>query len=354
MNIENVPLHKSFGPVKLPKEPGNFLDPEQPKLGLRDDGLPLLYPGRMHTIYAETEAGKSWLALLMCAQEIRAEHDVAYIDFEDSVKGIVGRLVSIMGLSAWSAIREHFNYIQPLAPLDDVEEWAGMLNGVTLAIFDGLTEALSLQGLKGRDENDIADFNATWVRPLTGQGTATCSLDHVVKNKDGRGKYATGSVHKINAIDGAAFILLNREQFGRGQKGHSGLYVAKDRNGFLRRHGTPGPDGLKHIADLVIDSRDENNPEVSLSDPEQVGPWKPTFFMEKISRLLEDVGEKMSKNAIGKEIPGNRTFKFKAIDLLVSEGYAEREVRGKTHYISHVKPYREHNTAGDEDENPGF
>src|SRR5580658_960774 len=229
-NVTDSELDKSFEPVQLPDEPGDFLTPEETSLGARDDGLLLLYRGKLHTVVAETEAGKSWLALAFCAQEIEAGHDVAYMDFEDSVRGIVGRLAAMV---KWSTICKHFRYIQPEVPLTSAAEFAEKLNGCTLVILDGITEAMSLQGLDGRNENDIATFNATWIKPLTHQDTAVLSLDHVVKNKEARGRHGIGSVHKINGVDGAQFVLINREPFGRGRRGNSGLYVAKDRPGYL-------------------------------------------------------------------------------------------------------------------------
>lgn len=332
-NVTDSELDESFEPVQLPDEPGDFLTPEETSLGARDDGLLLLYRGKLHTVVAETEAGKSWLALAFCVQEIDNGHNIAYVDFEDSIRGIIGRLASLV---EWRAIREHFNYIQPEAPLTSIEEFAKLLNGCTLVILDGITEAMSLQGLDGRNENDIATFNATWIKPLTHQGTAVLSLDHVVKNREARGRNGIGSVHKINGVDGAQFVLINREPFGRGRRGNSGLYVAKDRPGYLRQHGIPGQDKLIHIADLALDARDSEDLRVSLDNPEQAGPFRPTVLMERISRTLKEAGEPLSKNAICRQVTGNRKYKFLAIDQLVSDGYAELDQQKK---VKHLKSY---------------
>ncbi len=333
-DIEDTELHGSFEPLQLPEDPADFLKEIETARGARDDGLFLLYEGKYHTVVAETEAGKTWLALLFCQQEIEQGNDVGYIDFEDSAQGIIGRLHSLG--AEWSAIRDHFNYIRPEAPLSNTVEYAELLDGCTLVILDGVTEALALHGMDSNSGTDFATFRAIWARPLTDQGTTVLSLDHVAKNRDSRGRMGIGSVHKINTVDGAQFVLINQEPFGRGRKGHSALLVAKDRFGHLRKHGEPGKDGLTPIADLILDSLDEDNPQLSLADPAQNGPWKPTAHMENISRLLERSDGPMTRTAVYSAVSGRKQYKCKALDNLIEGGYARTEGRN----IFHAEPYR--------------
>src|SRR5206468_1513010 len=98
------------------------------------------YPGRTHLLAGEYEAGKSWLALTLCAQEIRRGNDVAYIDFEDSLDGILSRLLD---LADEDDILKHFTYIRPEEPLPGPET-IDALSGKSLVIVDGVGEALSL------------------------------------------------------------------------------------------------------------------------------------------------------------------------------------------------------------------
>ena len=90
------------------------------------------------------------------------------------------------------------------------------------------------------------------------------SLDHVTKDREGRGRYAIGAVHKLNALDGGAYILENRHPFGVGRTGRSTVRVAKDRPGQLRRNALPSGNGLHWYGDLVLKSVDEDFAEVTI------------------------------------------------------------------------------------------
>lgn len=348
VHVEPEELDESFDPVELPEDPANFLKPEETAVGLRDDQLALLYPGKAHTVYAETEAGKTWYALLFVSQEIKDGRDVAYVDFEDSAKGIVRRLVGIMGRASWPKIREHFKYIRPEAHIDDVDTYVDILKGCDLVILDGMTEAMSLQGCDDMKGSGVAEFNATWIRPLNAQGITTLTLDHVVKNKEGRDRYATGSVHKLNAIDGASFMLLNREPFGIGLSGHSAVYISKDRPGYLRQHAVDGPSGLKHVAELYVKSKGDKL-EISLGVPEKAPSFRPTVLMERISRFLEDAEEALSKNEIEAGVKGQADARRTALELLVTEGYVTMKKKGRAHLHTSVKPFRKQ-TDDEEDD----
>ena len=120
VHVEPEELDESFDPVELPEDPANFLKPEETAVGLRDDQLALLYPGKAHTVYAETEAASVVCPAVRLTGD-QGRPDIAYVDFEDSAKGIVRRLVGIMGRASWPKIREHFKYIRPEAHIDDVD-----------------------------------------------------------------------------------------------------------------------------------------------------------------------------------------------------------------------------------------
>lgn len=313
--------------------------PVTPELGARDDGVFMLYPGRTHSVVAESEAGKSWLALFWCAQEIEAGHDVVYVDFEDSLPGILGRLIL---LASEDAIREHFRYIRPEEPIPSPRQFADSLAGASLAVLDGVTEAMSLHDLDPLSNGDIAKFNAMLANPISSRGPAVISLDHLVKDAKSQGRYALGGVHKLNAISGASFILKNAEPFGIGRTGRSGLFVAKDRPGQVRQHGSTASSGLIHVADMEVDSRDpEKGTELRLSDPGAFGEFRPTKLMARISKALQDAGGPLCKRDIEKLVKGNASAKLQAINILVKEGYADREIKGRTHWLTHVKLFTE-------------
>jgi hypothetical protein len=65
----------------------------------------------------------------------------------------------------------------------------------------------------------------------------------VTKAEEARDRYALGAVHKLNALDGAQYLLDDRRQFGVGITGTSMVRIAKDRPGQLRVHALPSSTG---------------------------------------------------------------------------------------------------------------
>ncbi|WP_052680410.1 AAA family ATPase [Streptomyces sp. NRRL F-4428] len=182
----------------------------QPTIGRRDDGAGLFYPGRLHSIFAEPEAMKTWLALTVATAELALGNAVMYLDFEDEEGGIVSRLLALGAPSA--AIAERFHYFRPDGPLGDAGRAAlapYLTSPTTFAVIDGVTEAMGLFGLKPKDDTDVAGFWRILPRWLAEQGPAVLLLDHVNKDRENRGRWATGSQHKLSGLNGCAFVLEN-------------------------------------------------------------------------------------------------------------------------------------------------
>lgn len=342
----------SWKPLDLgPYLTGDY-QPPQPTVGRRDDGVRLFYPGRISSIYSEPEAGKTWFAMLVSANEMRAGNDVVYLDFEDSAEGIVSRLLA-MGLPA-EMIRKQFTYIQPqekpglvgMAHLGDA-----ITPRTSVVWVDGVTEAMSLYGFDPKNDIEVAAFWRQLFRPIAAAGPAIIALDHVIKARDGRGRWATGSQHKLSGLNGCAYVLENVTPFGVGIKGRTRVYVAKDRPGQVRRHCVKtSHDPAYWLGDMVIDSQ-EGGALTYLYPPRQEGPGGaadvpdaqlPTEMMERVSRFLEGVGEVPSKNVIETSVPGAVVTKRAAVDLLVAGGFFERVPGPRNAAIFRsVKPYRE-------------
>jgi hypothetical protein len=332
-------VSSSWRPVDLTSVLDGTWRPPEPSIGRRSDGQGLFYPGKTHTVVSETEAGKTWFALAAAIHEMAAGCHVFYIDFEDDQGSVVGRLLNL-GVDP-EAIREMFHYIRPEHPLKGIHfdvlcrELATY--SPSLALVDGITEAMTLHGLNPIDNTDIAVFNRQVIAPLTASGAGQVSFDHVVKDKEGRGRYALGGVHKLNIVSGAGYTLENRQPFGIGLTGRSTIKIAKDRPGQLRANALPGG----WYGDLVLASNTDGTAEVTIeSSQERVAerdatPFRPTNLMEKISKYLEGEGEADSQNDILKGVPGNRDGKIAALRILKEEGY----VTPAKPYES-LKPYR--------------
>jgi hypothetical protein len=184
-----------------------------------------------------------------------------------------------------------------------------------------------------KDNDDIA----TWMRLLPKQiadrtGAAVLLVDQVTKDCDTRGRFAIGGQAKRAALTGAPYTVEVAEPVGIGLRGVVVLGVAKDRPGYVR--GRCGPmrksDRTQEAARITIDST--NGPLTIAIEPwrshaepsHSASSFRPTAYMEKVSRALEAAGRPLSSNGINQRVTGNQTRIRDAIDCLVAEGYVSR------------------------------
>jgi len=192
---------------------------EPPRMLARTDGPCLIYAEKNHVFSGEPESCKGWAALHLAAERVRAGEQVVYFDFEDVAGTVIPRLLAL-GLEE-GAIVERFHYIQPDEPLEQAA-WADLERVLalepTLAVIDGVTEALVVHGLDLKDNTDIAKWLALLPRRLTRAGAAVVQIDHVGRDRDARGRFALGAQHKLAGVDvHYGFDVI--EPFGRGLEG---------------------------------------------------------------------------------------------------------------------------------------
>jgi hypothetical protein len=196
------PERSTWRPVDLTAVLDGTWRPPEPSVGRRSDDNGVFYPGKTHTVVSETEAGKTWFALAACKSEMEDGCHVFYIDFEDDEGSVADRLLAL-GADP-EVIREQFHYFRPEHPLEGrhLEALLEELDAhrPSLALVDGVTEAMTLHALNPNDNVDIALFDKRVAQPLTITGAAQVSFDHVTKDKDGRGRYAIGGVHKLTSF----------------------------------------------------------------------------------------------------------------------------------------------------------
>lgn len=293
----------------------------------RTDGLRLLYPGKEHTVIGETESGKTMFALACAAAELNAydiptpkppeglsesnddwevkparmeefpdgsvwevgpivrwkhqpsaNRHVLYFHFEESDPTPTVHRLHDMGVR-WIDIRENFHFVALDVPLtpdrytelehDVAERMKSTRNNPfippVLVVIDGMNEAMALHGWDIRDESGVAAFRRTLIKPFKKIGAATLICDHVVKDREKRGRTPLGSIHKLNGLDGAGLLLENVDPMGQGKRGASKLYVTKDRPGALRKHGSVDNSlpGKTYMGMFIVDSvpADEFSPQ---------------------------------------------------------------------------------------------
>lgn len=319
---------------------GSWLPPT-PSIGSRSDGVGLFYRAKVHTIHSPTEAGKTWFALGAAAQEIAAGGHVVYVDFEDDEAGVAGRLLAMQ--AAHDDIAGRFHYLQPTAPLTEGRNTADLAelintNPTSLVVIDGVTEAMTVHGLNPLDNKDVATFGRLLPRPATAckPTPAVVLLDHVVKDRENRGRYALGGVHKLNGLDGAAYVIESRTPIGVGLTGTSTVRIAKDRPGQLRRHGLRSSDGMSWFADLVVTSHADAFVEVQIAAPSsEPQTERPTVLMRRIAEALERHGP-LSQRKLISLIRGKTQHIGRALTYLQLEGYVSD---ASPHQL--LKPYPE-------------
>jgi hypothetical protein len=342
--VAEASVGRSWQPVDLTAALDGTYEPPRAEVGQRTDEVGLFYPGRQHTISSESEGGKTWLALTAVAQELNAGNGCLFVDFEDDEGGVVGRLLALQVDP--KLIRDRFAYLRPEHPIGGIVHQTDLVAVLgdlrpTLAIVDGVTEAMTLHDLDPLSNTDVAKFGRLLPARLAAAGAAVVSLDHVPKSTDNRGRYAIGAQHKLAGLNGAAFVLTSRQPFGVGITGRSTLLIAKDRPGQLRRHALPSGEGLHWFADLTITSHDERFADAAIEPPTShaAETFRPTTLMRRISEALEANPGGLSKRAIRAAVKGNNDAKDLALEQLVNDGHVTRTREGSAHRYLHATPY---------------
>lgn len=340
-----------WAPVDLaPYASGEYV-PEPATMLLRNDGVGLLYPGKVHAFNGEPESGKSMLAQFAVSVELKAGRDVLVVDYESDAATYVERLRA-MGVNQAELTR--LVYVNPdTDPASNPAGRAGMdalvdSRPFVLAVLDGVTEALALGAGSTNDGDDVTRWQKLVPRRIAQRsGAAVVVVDHVVKDREGRGRFAIGSQAKLAALTGAAYLVDVKRPLGRGVAGELVLKVAKDRPGYVRGHAGSwsASTRLQEAARVHVDGTMAGFIKMTITAPtdntDEYGRRRLTGFMERISRALEGV-EPQGFNELRDLVAGKREHVKSALVTLVEEGYVSTEVgaQRKTLHTS-VRPYRE-------------
>jgi hypothetical protein len=320
-------------------ESGELVGPI-PSLLPRTDGVHLLYPRELHTIVGEPEAGKGWFVLCECARLLTAGERALYIDFEDTAVNVMSRLITL-GVEP-AHIERWFDYVAPDEALHpgamDILLKAGPH---AIVVLDGQSEAYALLGLDAYSNADIPKFLRALARPFAEQGAAVLLIDHVVKDKAARGRFALGGIHKLGGV-AVSYGVEAIDPPSRNRTGTLKVTVNKDRHGHVRPHTAAGD----VIALVKVQPDDDgNHVTVTVEPPDSTtaadGTFRPTVLMERVSLYLESEPG-ASARGIREGVKGSKhDAKDTALAVLVKEGYvdARQDGRARRHYS--LRPYRE-------------
>lgn len=217
-----------------------------PRFLPRSEGENLIYPGRPHVFYGESESLKTWAALLACRSVVDAGYRALYVDFEGSEASFVERARACRISDAH--IGTSVQYVRPTEPLTGdarSDFWLHELDVLdpALVVLDGVTELYALQGWDINKAEDAARFQKMF--SFRGTNVASIAIDHTPKEA-GRG--ALGSQHKRAGLDGAEYLFEPRVRGGRGGTSLSRVSVTKDRHGFVRAWASGGVVGHLEVA----------------------------------------------------------------------------------------------------------
>lgn len=310
-----------------------------PTLGRIDGAGALLYPGKVHGVHGMGGAGKTWLAACVIAERITAGEHVLLVDLEDTPATIVERLLIELQVPAEDVLAR-FHYKRPTEPtLSGMARLHATVtdHDVSLVVLDSVGEALAADGVKQNEDAEVATWCARFARSTAELGPAVLLLDHVPK-ADEKSLMPIGSQRKQAAMNGVIYSLQRKVPFSRDKGGLAVLVVGKDRQGTYAHAQT--------VAELRV-TPDGGRSRVELVAPTEVprsgaGEFRPTYLMEKASKVLEAATEAVSGKHVTDRVGGKREYVLQALDLLVSEGYAAREAgpRGSKMHTS-IRPFRE-------------
>ena len=342
----------SWAPIDLgPVLTGEDAGPE-PGVLYRADGLGLLYDGKVHVVAGEPESGKSWLVQLATSEVLKVGGKVAYVDFEDDAAGVLGRLRAL-GVAP-DLILGGLAYLRPDQALDDQggHHLDQACTGATLAVVDGTTEGMSLHGWAPKNDVDVALWQTRILRRIAAHGCSVVAIDHVVKDKEGRGRWATGSQHKLAGIDGAQYLVETRKPWAPGRSGVARITIVKDRPGRVRA----GLEDMRTVADMAVSAWPDGGVTITLTattPPERAsdGGHRPTVLMERVSAFLaaHDGKADPSGNGVRQGVRGDNSAIDRALTVLEMEGYITSTRQGQGTYWRHLKPFTSTSTGDDED-----
>lgn len=229
-------------------------------LGETSNGGGVFYRGKVNEIHGPSESGKTMVLLYVIAQEIKAGRHAVMIDFEDSGKSIVGRLRHVFGLTREEIVKQ-FHYLQPETAFGEAGYKAiAELADLAIVVVDAVTESMSVAGLDGRNENEVAHWYNEFPKRIARleSNPAVVVVDHTPGSDSGR---AIGSQHKKSAITGVSYTAEPVNPFVKGGRGSLRLRIAKDKPGGVRPDALPQGEGQQFCrGDFRIDGRSPGVP----------------------------------------------------------------------------------------------
>jgi len=200
-----------------------------------------------------------------------------------------------------------------------------------------------MMGVSSIDNDEIAGAMRTLATAPANTGACVITIDHLPKSAEARSTgYAIGGTGKKRPIRGAYIYCEVKLQPAPDQLGHVMLRIEKDSLGELRKTCTG-----KYIGDFTLDSRTPNQVIATVGREHSPfttdGVMRPTYVMEQVSRLIEDMpGINRKSIETSKTFKGGARTRRAAIERLLEDTYitVADGPHGAKNFHS-VKPYRQ-------------
>ena len=200
------------------------------------------YPGTVHWLYGTGGVGKTALAALFAAQELKAGHRVVWYSFEPQ-QGLTERLTksgadpSVMfpptaEYPGGVPLPMLFHHMPATGvPSDsDIDVMCQSIHngGITLVVLDAFRglQSLLAPGTSANDGDAVETVNQRLLVPLARAGAAILVIDH--RSKDTSVSGPTGSERKMSAA-GVVMRMDKGVAFNRDTDGWASVTVEKDR-----------------------------------------------------------------------------------------------------------------------------
>lgn len=226
----------SFDPIDLgPAWRGEKIRPAA-EVFQRSDGLALLPPG-INYLFGDSGDGKSLVALLAVAAEIRLGHPAVWVTYEDANEELLVDRARMLGVTERE--KDLIKFITPdlglthgAAKLADL----AVQLGARLFVLDSVGEAMAVGGQNEDADVDVGPWFRQTARLIHNQvpSLAILPIDHSTKAKD-NALFPSGSKRKRAVVTGRSYLLNVSKSLGIGMVGYVQLVVAKDRGGTFAR-----------------------------------------------------------------------------------------------------------------------
>ncbi len=295
-------------------------------------GFPYLHAGAGAVIVGPTGAGRSSLAQAGAYDAARAGLRVAYLGSEVTEPEFNARardLADRRGDSVDAELRQQLarsRYLNLASVITQAWEeparWTAEIpQRYDVVILDPLSTVASALDLDfDRSNAEFVRFYDKLVQPLATAGVAVPMLDNVGHALEARGR-AKGVSAKQDRADLTFACKLKTQPLGL-------IIIARK----VRTVRAPFAHGDQWTFD-----RDTQRVE---RDSAQGEKWRPTIYMERISKVIEDTPG-LSREELLARVKGKHNHLVTALALLIAEGFIRTEPDGrvKRHYT--VKPFRE-------------